>query len=90
MNPTEERIIDPTVERIAFDWEINSADGYAWPCSIHYTIDRRTKEVFECGVSFHYGYVNPKDGFRYVKEILQDIVRELEGSVDFLQEPVIE
>lgn len=90
-NPTEQIVLDPKVKNVAFDWFISNADGYEYPCSIHYEIDERTKEVFSYGVSFHIGFDNPKDGFKYVKEILQDIVKDLEGKgLEFLQEPVIE
>ena len=90
-DPTTQPILDPKVSAVAFDWFISNADGYEYPCSIHYEIDERTKEIFRYGVSFHFGFDNPRDGFKYVKEILQDIVRELNGSaVAFLEEPIIE
>jgi hypothetical protein len=88
--PTHDHYVQPAIRQVAFDWWIANAEGYEYPCTILYQIDDRRKEIYSHGVSFHYGYDNPQDGFKYVKEILQEIVRELEGQVEFLDEPVIE
>lgn len=87
--PTHDYYIQPSIRQVTIDWWIANAEGYEYPCSIFYQIDDRRKEIYKYGVSFHIGYDNP-DGFKYVKEILQESVRELEGQVEFLDEPTIE
>jgi hypothetical protein len=87
-DPTEERYFNPKIKRIAFDWEICNKDGHPYDCSIHYEVDERSKEVYSYGATFHYGFSNGT--IDEIKESLKCIVRDLEGAVEFLTEPIVE
>jgi hypothetical protein len=75
-------------KRISFEWELCDADGCPWTCDIHYDIDERTNHVDSYGVRFHFGA--GRGGLLGIKEVLQEIVEDLEGKCVFMQEPTIE
>lgn len=80
--------ISPCIKRISFRWELCDADGYPWACDIHYEIDERVNQVFAYGVKFHYGA--GRKGLMGIKEVLQEIVEDLEGRCEFMEEPTVE
>jgi hypothetical protein len=86
-DPTQGRYIEPKIKRVAFDWEICDKTGYPFPCSIFYEIDERTREVYSYGATSHLGFGS---GIEDTIESLKCIVRDLEGAVDFISEPIIE
>lgn len=86
-SPTQVHHIDPKIRRVVFEYEICDKTGYPYPCSIHYEIDERTKEIYHHGATFHYG---SGGGYDHVLESLHLIIEDLEGSVEYIGEPVIE
>lgn len=79
---------NPKVKRVSFQWELHDADGCPWACDIYYDIDERSNEVWRYGVKFHYGA--GRDGLLGIKEVLQEIVEDLEGRCTYMTEPIIE
>lgn len=86
-NPTE-GTYNPKVKQVKFEWSLYDADGCPWACDIYYDIDERTNEVWRYGVKFHYGA--GRDGLLGIKEVLQEIVEDLEGKCTYLTEATIE
>jgi hypothetical protein len=88
-SPTQQRNIKPMLRIVKFSWEIDNNDDVPYPCEIFYEMDERTREVFLHGVTFEYGFCN--DGFKYLKEVVQEKIIEVEGgALDFLTEPIFE
>jgi len=80
-----------TIRTITHDTEIANEYGFCYDCTIYYELEEETNIVRSYGVAFHYGYSNPKDGFKYVPEIVQEIIESLEGhKLDFQCECIIE
>jgi len=64
--------------QVQFDYEICSAAGTPYPCTITYNITG--KLVHDHTVTFNFGYDDPEHGEKYLPEIVGQIICDVEGT----------